>query len=655
MKKVLVSLALVLALLLGCVSMSVADDLPVGYDAGTVDNRPNPDNWPYEEIPSGSIIAYGDLYSVTTLDGHAVSVDDTLWDSFQYFKKPTCTEYGYAYYKCEDPVHKKENGMHVAVINVTPHEWTYVDDKGVYVAPDCTNPGKGRWICSVCGKIGDSYEIMPNGHTFTGKSYDVIFAPSCTEVGYGVVTCDVCGARQTTVVPKTREEAAAAAYKWDATNKVYIDNEKHWVLIQKVAHQYTDWLYAQEADCWFGGKASRTCIKCGDIQYVDENTTLWQDVHGNVLQNKQNLTDVMLRKLAKVEKVNNKYKAEAIPLLDNLTFNNLQDVQKVVDYLKLKKGVDLELKSNEELDCYNRVLTFVCPYCKSGRHPFTGVIAHPAITVYVLEPSHVWKALPEPAVKSEYTWLNDYYAAKGKDSDVNEYVRNYALAKMSSVKPTCEMPGISLYLCKYFDKNPAHGKDVTMPDGTVTKDGVKTVLVPATGHDWSAWITTKTYMKDGKEYSVQYRICNVCKKQEHRTWDGVTATDDISDTPDFNVPKTALEQFVERCYKEALGRASDQEGFKNWVTALESKQLTAQQVSYGFIFSPEMNAATKIKADPDSLLKSMYALYLGREPDPEGLAYWKQRIADGLTLEQLDYGFAQSVEFKGIVKSFGLE
>ena len=121
------------------------------------------------------------------------------------------------------------------------------------------------------------------------------------------------------------------------------------------------------------------------------------------------------------------------------------------------------------------------------------------------------------------------------------------------------------------------------------------------------------------------------------------------------VPPTGLEKFVERCYGTALKRMSDPAGFKYWVNLLQTKEKTAQEVAYGFVFSPEMNADRKITEEPEALLKSLYALYLDREPDPEGLEYWKQRIADGLTMEELNYGFAQSVEFQGIVASFGLK
>ena len=122
------------------------------------------------------------------------------------------------------------------------------------------------------------------------------------------------------------------------------------------------------------------------------------------------------------------------------------------------------------------------------------------------------------------------------------------------------------------------------------------------------------------------------------------------------VPAVArLNAFVERCYNQALSRASDEGGKSYWVNMIESKQQTPQQVATGFVMSEEMNAAEKANSDPDALLDSMYRLYLGREADEGGKAYWKDKLKNGMTVEELNAGFADSAEFKGIVNGYGLE
>ena len=118
---------------------------------------------------------------------------------------------------------------------------------------------------------------------------------------------------------------------------------------------------------------------------------------------------------------------------------------------------------------------------------------------------------------------------------------------------------------------------------------------------------------------------------------------------------SGLEGFVARCYSEALGRSADEGGFSYWRDILRNKEQTPQQVAAGFVFSQEMNAADKIQSNPDALLDSLYKLYLGRSADEAGKEYWKQRIAEGISLEDLNAGFANSAEFTGIVASYGLE
>ena len=619
MKKILVTLALALVLVLGCVALASADV---------------------------TIVAWGDLDSVTTLDGH--SVTKLAEDQYDKNVRPTCTSYGAWYYKCNDPTHL--NGLHEVIVDKLPH--SYVEDWDVYVAPTCTQEGSGRGKCSVCGAIGDSHIIKPNGHSFSGKAYEIIYPATCTQPGYGVVVCDVCGVREyPNKVFKTYDEAAAAAYETiDLGNgvKQYVNVALGWVKLQKIAHDYTEWTYTRRSDCYVGGMATRTCVRCGDVQYIDETTPWYVDPNGNVLEKQTNpKTDKKLVDVTPdILKKNNKY-ALAIAALDGKTFENRIDLEKAVADLA-KQKVEIVLVSDNEKDCYTRTLKYHCPICDSKTHIIYGC-AHPEITVTLLEPSHVWEAQPVFAKAAQpYKWLSEYYAAKGKDSDVNEYVRCLAVDNLKSVAPTCELPGIALYKCKWYDKvGGRHGEYETAVDGTLTRDGIKTVLLPPTEHKWGDWVTIQTYEKDGRKYIVHAHQCKVCGKTVQETiYDG--------DIP-VVVPPTGLEKFVERCYGTALKRMSDPAGFKYWVNLLQTKEKTAQEVAYGFVFSPEMNADRKITEEPEALLKSLYALYLDREPDPEGLEYWKQRIADGLTMEELNYGFAQSVEFQGIVASFGLK
>ena len=111
-----------------------------------------------------------------------------------------------------------------------------------------------------------------------------------------------------------------------------------------------------------------------------------------------------------------------------------------------------------------------------------------------------------------------------------------------------------------------------------------------------------------------------------------------------------IEGFVQRCYTKALDRAFDQGGVDYWVEQMRGG-LKPQDVAKQFIFSEE---ATNMGRSNDEFIKTLYRLYMGREADDGGLAYWNGKMAEGMTYEQVNDGFAGSEEFAAIVAGFGL-
>ena len=111
-----------------------------------------------------------------------------------------------------------------------------------------------------------------------------------------------------------------------------------------------------------------------------------------------------------------------------------------------------------------------------------------------------------------------------------------------------------------------------------------------------------------------------------------------------------IEGFVQRCYTKALDRAFDQGGVDYWVEQMRGG-LKPQDVAKQFIFSEE---ATNMGRSNDEFIKTLYRLYMGREADEGGLAYWNEQMANGMNREQVNDGFAGSEEFANIVAGFGL-
>ena len=113
---------------------------------------------------------------------------------------------------------------------------------------------------------------------------------------------------------------------------------------------------------------------------------------------------------------------------------------------------------------------------------------------------------------------------------------------------------------------------------------------------------------------------------------------------------TGIEGFVRRCYKQALTRDADQGGVDYWVNMMRGG-MHPKDVADNFVFSEEL---TNRNLSNDEFIKTMYRLYMGREADAGGLAYWNGLMDGGMTRKQVCEGFAGSAEFTEIVAGFGL-
>lgn len=115
---------------------------------------------------------------------------------------------------------------------------------------------------------------------------------------------------------------------------------------------------------------------------------------------------------------------------------------------------------------------------------------------------------------------------------------------------------------------------------------------------------------------------------------------------------TKVEKFVSRLYTKCLGRGLDEAGLKYWNDTLVSKQKSGAEVGYGFVFSDEYEAKN---TSDKQFLTMLYQVFMDREPDKAGLAYWKGLLEDGLSREYVYRGFATSQEYTNICASYGIE
>lgn len=123
----------------------------------------------------------------------------------------------------------------------------------------------------------------------------------------------------------------------------------------------------------------------------------------------------------------------------------------------------------------------------------------------------------------------------------------------------------------------------------------------------------------------------------------------LTDYADRNVDLT---MYVYRCYKETLGRGADEAGLEFWCQAVLEGRATAKDVAESFVFSLEF---TKKNLSDTEFLRVMYRTFMGREADSSGLHFWQDRLYSGTTRRDVFEAFADSTEFRGILKQYGLQ
>jgi hypothetical protein len=104
------------------------------------------------------------------------------------------------------------------------------------------------------------------------------------------------------------------------------------------------------------------------------------------------------------------------------------------------------------------------------------------------------------------------------------------------------------------------------------------------------------------------------------------------------------QNIVTRAYQGYLGRTPDSAGLAAWVAALQGG-LKDEQLEAGFIGSAEYIADHG--GSGAAWVDGMYHDLLGRTPAATEVSGWVRAMAQGLTPEQVAYGFAASAEREG--------
>jgi hypothetical protein len=101
---------------------------------------------------------------------------------------------------------------------------------------------------------------------------------------------------------------------------------------------------------------------------------------------------------------------------------------------------------------------------------------------------------------------------------------------------------------------------------------------------------------------------------------------------------------IDTAYQRYLGRRPDADGLAYWLGRMQSG-LTDEHLEAGFIGSAEY--IQNHGGTGEAWVIGMYHDLLGRSPDPDGLAYWLNKLQNGTPADAIAYGFAASAEREG--------
>ena len=57
----------------------------------------------------------------------------------------------------------------------------------------------------------------------------------------------------------------------------------------------------------------------------------------------------------------------------------------------------------------------------------------------------------------------------------------------------------------------------------------------------------------------------------------------------------------------------------------------------------------------EDFVKTLYRLFMDREGEATGVAFWTEYLQDGHSREEVFYGFADSIEFARIKANYGIQ
>ncbi len=181
---------------------------------------------------------------------------------------------------------------------------------------------------------------------------------------------------------------------------------------------------------------------------------------------------------------------------------------------------------------------------------------------------------------------------------------------------------------------------------TITPEGADTRLTWKSGNNDVVKVTP---LDDGKS-----AVINGLEEGEAvitvTSANGVKATCTVTVTA---ATSDQVEGFVNRIYSVWLERTANTKDTADWTNKLKSGEWSGAMVAEYFVFSKE---SMDMERTDEEFIDALYKLLMNRDPaaDPEGYAYWKGQMENGMSKYQVVASFIASPEYTSICQSYGI-
>ena len=246
--------------------------------------------------------------------------------------------------------------------------------------------------------------------------------------------------------------------------------------------------------------------------------------------------------------------------------------------------------------------------------------------------------------------INFYESTSIRDLDGETPLETIRLSIVASPEPSPVVPDTDVTLDKAA---------LSLEPGQTAK--LKAALTPSDAtYKYIFWTSSDEAVATVSDSGIVTAMADGTATVTAKSWYGheavcaVTVKTPDEPTPPQPVdpwPTEGLAGFVTRCYRVALSRDPDKAGHADWVRWLQDGTVDATTCTYGFVFSKEMNNK---KLSDKAFVETLYKLFMDREGEAAGVAFWVKYLADGHSREEVFYGFADSAEFGRIKTSYGL-